>query len=254
MVSAPDRAFDGSNPMSPCHGCHAGCCRAFAVPVTGADIVRMEQSLRQDFWEFVCRWEDRDGAISAGVVPQFLFADEPGTPFVICLLHEPSATFPRTTKCRFLREEPPTPTSPLGRAYCGVYESRPSACRVFPTKLSASGSLAVLHDVPTHGRANDASPAFQLCPRPWTPSDAEPVAAVQDLIVLQFELQFFRQVAALWNRAPGAWTDFPEFLRLVYNQRVQPAPSHADGDASAMRSVIPFPQPADDDQTDSLAA
>jgi Fe-S-cluster containining protein len=217
--------------------------------VTGADIYRIEQSQQRDFWEFVCRWEDRDGAISAGVVPQFRFEDDPATPFVICLLHEPSATFPQTTKCRFLEEDAATPESPLGRARCGIYDSRPTACRVFPTKLSACGSLAVLHDVPASGRPADGSPAFQLCGRPWTPAEVDPIAAVQDLLVLQFELQFFRQVATLWNRDPGRWRDFPEFLRLVYSQRVQPIP-HVEHEAG----IIRFPQPQSDDDRDSLAA
>jgi Fe-S-cluster containining protein len=241
--------------LSPCHGCHAGCCRAFAVPVTGAEILRMERALGLDFWQLACRWEDRDDAISAGVAPQFRFEDDSSIPYVICLLHEPSRTFPRTTKCRFLIEQPPTADAPLGRASCGIYDARPLPCRVYPTKLSESGSLAVLHDVPVHGRANDPSPAFDLCGRPWEVEDVDSIAAVQDLVVLRFELQFFRQVAALWNRAPGRWEDFPEFLRLVYRHRVQARPVAADTkETGGMRGILKFPAAGDESTSDAIAA
>jgi len=224
------------------------------VPVTGADIGRMERALQLDFWEFICRWEDRDGAISAGVVPQFRFDDDAEIPYVICLLHEPSQTFPQTTKCRFLVEQPPIPESPLGRATCGIYDARPSSCRVFPTRLSESGSLAVLHDVPPHGRPSDPSPAFKLCPRPWDVGEVDPVAAVQDLIVVQFELRFFRQVANLWNRSPGSWADFPEFLRLVYTNRVRPQPPADETELPSSRSILKFPTARDDRSSEPIAA
>lgn len=240
--------------MSPCHGCHAGCCRAFAVPITGADVMRMERELQLDFWQLACRWEDRDGAISAGVVPQLRFEDDPTIPYVLCLLHEPSQTFPATTKCRFLIEQPPSAEAPLGRGSCGVYQSRPLSCRVFPTKLSESGSLAVLYDVPAHGRSHDSSPAFDLCPQPWSVDDVEPVAAVQDLVLLQFELRFFHQVATMWNRQPGRWQDFPEFLRLVYQHRVQPPQREVDAaDHADHRSILKFPT-VRDTPPESIAA
>jgi Fe-S-cluster containining protein len=214
----------------------------------------MERALALDFWQFICRWEDRDGAISSRVVPQFRFEDDPEIPYVICLLHEPSQTFPQTTKCRFLVEQSPTAEFPLGRATCGIYDDRPCSCRVFPTKLSESGSLAVLHDVPAHGRPSDPSAAFNLCPRPWEVDEVDPVAAVQDLIVLDFELQFFRQVADLWNRNPGRWADFPEFLRLVYTNRVRPAPRHEDAESTAGRSILKFPTPREDRGREPIAA
>lgn len=240
--------------MSPCHGCHAGCCRAFAVPVTGADVVRMERELARDFWSFVCRWEDHDGAISAGVVPQLFFDDTPNVPYVLCLLHEASGNFPKTTKCSFLREQPRSAESPLGTAACSIYESRPLSCRIFPTRLSDSGSLAVLYDVPANGRPSDPSPAFDLCQRSWSVDEVDPVAAVQNLVVMKFELQFFGQVAALWNRAPGRWQDFPEFLRLVYDGRVRAAPaSTSNEDAGETRSILKFPT-ARDDRPDAIAA
>jgi Fe-S-cluster containining protein len=206
--------------VSPCNGCHAGCCRSFAIPLTGADILRIERELGLSFWEFVCRWEDRDGRISSGQAPHFHFADEPATPFAICLLQDQSRTFPGTSCCRFLDEQPRTLEHPLGTAQCGIYEHRPSACRVFPTRFNATGDMAVLHDVPERARPDREGDAYQLCPRPWEVSDVDPLAAPQDLIVLRYEMQFFREVAAVWNRSPGDWRIFPEFLRAVYSHRV----------------------------------
>ena len=74
-----------------------------------------------------------------GRVPHFFFPDAPETPFVICLMHSDSLFLPGTTKCRFLIECPPDEAHPLGQARCGIYGVRPSACRVFPTKLNADG-------------------------------------------------------------------------------------------------------------------
>jgi Fe-S-cluster containining protein len=187
--------------------------------VTGADILRLEAALGLPFWEFVWRWADEHGMISRNHAPQFHFRDEPHTPFVICLMHEASETFPGTTKCRFLAESAPDAEHPLGQARCGVYEHRPAACRAFPVRLNATSDLAVVYDVPQSGR--DAEhPAYRLCPRQWQPSDLDPVQTVQDLVVARYEMAFFAQLAKRWNQAPGPWSVFPDFLRTVYGSRV----------------------------------
>lgn len=206
--------------MSPCESCHAGCCRSFAVPVTGADILRIERDCGVRFEEFVCRWEDPDGTIARDRAPHFRFSDAPQTQFLICLKHEASDLFPGTTRCRFLREDPPDTRHPLGRARCGIYDSRPGACRTFPAKLNRTGELAILADVPLRGRAGE-HPAYELCPRRWETTDLDPIDAVQELVVARFEMDFFAQLAELWNRRPRAWEAFPPFLRLAYAGRVQ---------------------------------
>lgn len=206
--------------MSPCESCHAGCCRSFAVPVTGADILRIERDYGLRFEEFVCRWDDADGTIARDRAPHFRFSDAPQTPFVICLKHEPSDAFPGTTRCRFLREGPRDAEHPLGRARCGIYRSRPAACRTFPAKLNQTGELAILTDIPLRGRAGE-HPAYELCPRSWETADLDPIDAVQELVVARFEMDFFTQLAELWNRQPRSWEAFPPFLRLAYASRVQ---------------------------------
>lgn len=211
--------------MSPCESCHAGCCRSFAVPVSGADVLRIERELGLEFHEFACRWNDEDGSIAKDVAPQFFFADEPETPFVICLTHTLSDYFPGTSKCKFLRESPPDAEHPQGQARCSIYAHRPGACRAFPLKLNPSGDLAIIQPVPECGRPGNTHPVYDLCPREWQPEDVEPISAVQDLVVARHEMTFFHDLAKVWNREPRRWESFPSFLRLVYANRVQPATS-----------------------------
>jgi hypothetical protein len=60
------------------------------------------------------------------------------------------------------------------------------------------------------------------------------------LAVLKYELAFFRQVAELWNRSPGSWRAFGQFLDIVYSKRVgreEPAEAGDNGPVT-----LPFPQ------------
>lgn len=205
--------------MPICESCHAGCCRAFAVPLTGDDILRIERDLGFDFGEFVCRWADENGQIARNHAPHFHFSDEPETPFVICLQQEQSAFLSETAKCRFLVECPPDGEHPLGVARCGIYGQRPTSCRVFPIKFDEKSELAIIYDVPARGRADD-NPAYSLCPRQWEASDVDAIDAVRDLVIVKYEMSFFHQLAAIWNQVPRPWTMFPDFLRLVYSKRV----------------------------------
>lgn len=225
--------------MGLCDSCHAGCCRSFAVPVTGADILRIANDQGLSFWDFACRWADPQGQISRSLVPHFHFADEPATPFTICLRHVPSTIFRNVTKCQFLEETPADAEHPLGTARCSIYQSRPSACRTFPTKLSDKGDLVVIYDIPKSGR-EEKHPAYELCPRPWQPSDVDPVQAASDLVVAKYEMNFFRHVAEVWNRRPQPWDIFPDFVRLVYSERVQRA-SNVEEPADSEPWVIKFP-------------
>ena len=206
--------------MSLCESCHAGCCRSFAVPATGADILRIEQELDLSFWDFACRWADPKGEIARNHAPQFHFPDDPETPFVICLTHTSSRIFKETSQCRFLVECPPDENHPLGQAKCGVYNQRPAACRAFPAKLNETGELAVLYDVPEHGRPGSSNPLYNLCSRNWEPEDVHPLKTVQELVVARYEMNFFHNIAQIWNNNPGPWANFPEFLHLVYAGRV----------------------------------
>jgi Fe-S-cluster containining protein len=205
--------------MGLCEGCHAGCCRSFAIPLTGADILRMERDLNASFWDFACRWADPEGIIARKYAPHFHFADEPETPFVISLMHEESQHFTGTSKCQHLVEGAPDAEHACGQSHCGIYESRPAACRVFPTKLNTTSELVVVYSVPERGRVSD-SPIYDLCPRQWEPSDVDSLTMLPDLVVAKYEMSFFHSVAAIWNRDPQAWDVFPEFLHAVYANRI----------------------------------
>ncbi len=231
---------------SPCQNCHAGCCRSFAVPVTGADVLEIQRQKGLTFWEFVCRWEDQQGLIAGKYAPHFHFADEPATPFVICLRQAPSELFRGTQKCVFLEEELPTAEAPLGRGKCGNYQSRPGACRAFPVKLDHERQLPIVYDVPVRGR-NDPHPAYKLCPRQWTPDDIDPLTVTRDLATADFEMRFFHNVARVWNQHRIEWAAFPEFLELVYASRVVAerdeiaAKQQEESEAEAERQILKFP-------------
>lgn len=205
--------------MGPCATCHAGCCRSFAVPITGADVLRIEREVGTPLGDFACRWADPHGKVARGFAPHLYFDDEPAMPFVLCLQHIPSRVHAGTTMCRFLVEENPTADASLGVSRCGIHSSRPSTCRTFPLKLNATGELAILHDVPQRGRKEE-HPVYTLCPRPWVREDVDPLTAPQDLAVAKFEWDFFRTLARVWNQTPRSFSEFPEFLRLVYRNRV----------------------------------
>jgi len=225
--------------MAPCESCHAGCCRSFAVPITGADIVAIQRRLGLSFWDFVCRWADPTDTIARGRVPHFFFSDAPETPFVICLLHSDSLFLPGTRKCRFLIECPPDDTHPLGQGRCGIYGTRPSACRVFPTKFNTTGDLVILCNVPPSPHAG-GHPAYDLCPREWEPHEVDPVQSVQDLVVTKYEFAFFAEIARAWNRSPRPWQAFPDFLQIVYSNRVQHE-SDVKETEEEEAATVPFP-------------
>lgn len=224
--------------MSPCQGCHSGCCRTFAVPVTGADIIRIENNYDLSFWDFVCRWEDREGMISRNNVPQFYFSDEPETPFVVCLAHRPSQSFPDTTRCRFLQETAPDEDHPLGQGKCSIYEKRPQTCRIFPTRLNDSAELMEIYPIPEFGHA-DQKPPHRLCSRPWELGDVDPIDGLHDLVASEYEMIFFRKVAMQWNQRKMAWSLFPQFLRIVYEGRVVNRNEATVREAEP--KILPFP-------------
>lgn len=205
--------------MGQCATCHAGCCRSYVVPLTGADIQQIIADQKLSFWDFACRWADPNGSIALKYAPHFFFRDAPEIPYVISLLQDESRQFPGTTKCRFLVEGPPASGQPLGVSHCGNYAARPSACRVYPTKLDRSGELAVLCDVPPSGKEG-SHPVYQLCPRKWEPRDLDPIGQVRDLIVAKYEMNFFFKLARSWNERPGDWRTFPDFLQAVYANRI----------------------------------
>jgi len=155
-----------------------------------------------------------------------------------------------TTKCRFLVECAPDEESPLGQARCGIYNARPGACRAFPTRLNETGELAIIHEVPSNGRSGE-DPAYDLCPRQWEPDDFDHLQTIQSLVVAKHEINFFHQLADLWNRNPRAWDVFPDFLHYVYGSRVQGESAAKALDAEP--ATVPLPSTGEDERVQRAA-
>ena len=231
---------------SPCDTCHAGCCRAFVVPLTGSDVLRLERT-GLDFWDFAVRWSDPNGEIARRHAPHLFFADTGEEPFVLGLMQSESETLPGSTRCRFLRESRPTADAPLGQAACSLYGSRPATCRVYPMRFESDRELVQLEMVPPHGRSGDDHPAYTLCPRPWSVDDVDAVEMPATIAAAEHEMRLFHKIVAVWNRRPGEWTAFPDFLRQVYASLVRPAQPLAAAApvaaADAPTQTIPFRRP-----------
>ncbi len=137
---------------------------------------------------------------------------------------------------------------PLGTGSCGTYQGRPAACRVFPTKFDLNSELPIIHAVPEYGRAEQL-PQYKLCPRQWQPQDVDPVEAAQELVVARYEMNFFHQLAQLWNQHQGPWDVFPDFIRDVYSRRIkdlthqQPAATVETGEEEDLSGhILKMPQ------------
>ncbi|QDT94738.1 hypothetical protein V144x_01690 [Gimesia aquarii] len=139
---------------------------------------------------------------------------------------------------------------PKGLGRCSIYGDRPHTCRSFPAKLNDSNELAILYEIPSNGR--DGEPAYDLCPRQWSASDLEPNDTIQSLVIAQYEMTFFKKIAAIWNQDPGEWNNFPEFIDIIYSNRIssesknhsEPIPheieekeSHSDQDSGKFRKA-----------------
>ncbi|HLJ12492.1 MAG TPA: YkgJ family cysteine cluster protein [Planctomycetaceae bacterium] len=168
-------------------------------------------------------------------------------PFVISLLQESSRQFPGTSRCKFLVEGQATAEHPLGVSQCGIYNERPSACRVYPTKFDKAGELAVLCEAPAP-ISGSSHPAHRLCARPWEQQDFDPIEQVQHLAVAKFEMNFFFKLAEAWNARPRDWQVFPEFLQMVYSNRIRAEADCHEGECDETdqeveaRPIVRFPR------------
>ena len=82
--------------------------------------------------------------------------------------------------------------------------------------------------------ARRSHPAYDLCPREWEADEVDPIQSVQDLVVTKYEFAFFAEIARAWNQSPRPWQAFPDFLRIVYSNRVQRETDH-DREQSAQQ-------------------
>ena len=199
---------------------------------------RIERALELGFWDLVCRWADPEGVIAKNHAPHFHFHDEPHTPWVIGLQHVSSTIDASSTKCKFLVEEAPSTKHPLGRTSCEAYDARPQTCRAFPNSLNDTSDLAIICQIPERAR-DETTELYKLCPEPWEAEDFDPVTTIHDLVVCRYEMEFFCSLAAQWNRNPGSWELFPEFLRLVYTSRIRSAEGARNDETATIPLLTP---------------
>jgi Fe-S-cluster containining protein len=112
---------------SACSGCAAGCCRSFNLAVNGFDAYRLGRDLQLPLADFVeLRWvpkPDDEHRVRLSADP----ADARHHRLVLRRVPEPLGE--HADRCVFLL------TIGAG-ARCGVYLSRPSMCRVYPTFMT----------------------------------------------------------------------------------------------------------------------
>ncbi len=110
---------------SPCDGCDARCCSAYAVHLTGDDVLRLAEGTGLAPHAFVT-WALQAERTGTG------FVVRPGGPSHDLMLSHARASGPRPP-CPFLRADGGGPPR------CGVYALRPRVCRRFPAVRAGDG-------------------------------------------------------------------------------------------------------------------
>ncbi len=218
--------------MKVCKTCAGGCCRAFRVPITGFDTLRIMRTIDVDPY-FFCgveevtgeklqNWQDKD--------PIFIFTDS-GEPkyYEIYLKSVESKYFEFHGKCIFLQEWDASELNStdiegvFGR--CGIYDCRPIACRNYPAKLGEDGK-PYMHD-PYYEHTNPDNKRWQalpygLCPRPVEKDDFEQGINeyIKNLLHFKYEMEFFTELSKKWNQNPDVSDKFIEFLEKEYCDRL----------------------------------
>ncbi|OGI01310.1 MAG: hypothetical protein A2Y25_00940 [Candidatus Melainabacteria bacterium GWF2_37_15] len=218
--------------MKVCKTCNAGCCRAFRVPVTGFDILRIMRTIDIDPY-FFCGVEEITGERlekALGKDPLFLFTDR-GEPkyFEIYLKSVEGKYFGFHGKCIFLQEWDAKELNSqeidgiIGR--CGIYDCRPLTCRTYPSKIDKDGKLYMFdpyyeHTDPENKRWQ-ALP-YGLCPRPIEQEDfrAGVNEYIKNLLHANYEMEFFIELSKKWNQNPDISDKFIEFLEKEYQDRL----------------------------------
>ena len=114
--------------MNPCNRCAAPCCRQYYVSIDAYDVYRIVTGLKVPASDFaMLRWSAQPG-------PDFRIILDGGAPveqrafFGLALGKVPDPDPRFEERCVFLM-------SVGGEGRCGIYEHRPSVCRVYPTSF-----------------------------------------------------------------------------------------------------------------------
>ncbi len=119
-----------------CAACAGECCRRYLVPLTATDVRSIAAATALHPREFVDLRE-----IALGVPGFRLVGGGPELHLVLDKRYAGQDAAATGSPCIFLME------LPNGKARCGIYAARPSACRTFPTTL-VHGTAAVRPNIP----------------------------------------------------------------------------------------------------------
>lgn len=116
---------------SPCDACLSGCCRGFNLVIQGFDAWRIGRDLKLPLGDFAeLRWTDKP----VEGVPLSLDPAHRDRAYRLLLKRVPDVLGGFTVRCVFL-------VTVGTRGRCGIYGSRPSMCRTYPTSFTG-GLLA----------------------------------------------------------------------------------------------------------------
>ncbi len=219
--------------MKVCKACAGGCCRAFNIPISGYDILKVMRTIDIDPY-FFCGVKEVTGENlekALGKDPLFLFTDS-GEPryYEIFLKRISSRYFKNTHKCIFLQEwdakeyDSQELEGIIGR--CGIYDCRPLACRNYPAKIDKNKQLFMYdpyyeHTDPENECWKQRNP-YGLCPRPIKKEDFRGGVNeyIKNLVHADYEFNFFMKVAGKWNQNPDISDKFVDFLAGEYQDRL----------------------------------
>ncbi len=218
--------------MKVCKSCAGGCCRAFNVPITGFDILRIMRTLDMDPF-FFCGVAEISGEKlekGLGKDPLFLFTDSGEAKYYeIFLKRVFSKYFETSYKCIFLQEWDAKEYGSaelegiVGR--CGIYDIRPLTCRNYPAKIDKDRKLYMYDPYYEHTNPENkrwSSLPYGLCQRPLKKEDfrAGVDEYIKNLVHADYELDFFLKLSEKWNKNPDVSDNFIELLEREYLDRL----------------------------------
>ncbi len=180
---------------SVCATCHARCCFAYAVHVTGHDVWLIARRLRLDAAQFVVALDATEHQ------PNAFRLDRSGRAFVLALGKQRVENPQGEWACVFWLP------LPGGSGRCGIYAERPNVCRTYP---------AYLRDGAVHLRRDAACP-----PRAWSVAGLDLASWRRELERGDREKQVYETVVQSWNERidqPVSLGVFYDYLLTAYDE------------------------------------
>lgn len=212
--------------MQICESCGSGCCRKYAIALTGYDILNISKTLSIDPSSFI-QLSPVEGVenieYQSKYTALFKFTDENSDIFYrFNLKMNESQLVPGTLKCQFLMEWHNDTLNPSVEgivAKCGIYSCRPFVCTAYPATFDVTEKRGIVKNIKNESSEH---PIYNLCPRKITDKDLSGSSdhIMQALIMRKYELEYFKNLAEYWNQNPGSTENFLNFIRKVYDSRV----------------------------------